>query len=267
MSRKDDETIIDLRQLMIVLKNNVVSIITWMILGLVVALGSVFFLIEPKYSSSIDILVNQKANNAQVQYATQQADLQAINTYKDVLTKPIILTPVLKEIKNTDNYQGNLNSLAKSIKVSNQTNSQVVTVTVTVTDKNAYVAADIANTVGKVFAKKVKKMMQVDNVTIVSDAKVNSKPVSPNKKLFALAGVVLGLFIGVAIAFIKEFTDKTIKDSSFLTDELGLTNIGSVYHLDINEDDYGAVKVIDRNKISKNNSAEEKISTPRRRRV
>lgn len=265
MSRKDDETIIDLRQLMIVLKNNVVSIITWMILGLVVALGSVFFLIEPKYSSSIDILVNQKANNAQVQYATQQADLQAINTYKDVLTKPIILTPVLKEIKNTDNYQGNLNSLAKSIKVSNQTNSQVVTVTVT--DKNAYVAADIANTVGKVFAKKVKKMMQVDNVTIVSDAKVNSKPVSPNKKLFALAGVVLGLFIGVAIAFIKEFADKTIKDSSFLTDELGLTNIGSVYHLDINEDDYGAVKVIDRNKISKNNSAEEKISTPRRRRV
>lgn len=265
MSRKDDETIIDLRQLMIVLKSNVVTIITWMILGLVVALGSVFFLIEPKYSSSIDILVNQKANNAQVQYATQQADLQAINTYKDVLTKPIILTPVLKKIKNTDNYQGNLNSLAKSIKVSNQTNSQVVTVTVT--DKNAYVAADIANTVGKVFAKKVKKMMQVDNVTIVSDAKVNSKPVSPNKKLFALAGVVLGLFIGVAIAFIKEFTDKTIKDISFLTDELGLTNIGSVYHLDINEDDYGAVKVIDRNKISKNNSAEEKISTPRRRRV
>lgn len=265
MNKKDDEMIIDVGRLIGTLKKNIVSVIIWTVLGLIISLGCVFLFIEPKYSSSIDILVNQKANNAQVQYAAQQADLQAINTYKDVLTKPIILTPVLKEIKNTDNYQGNLNSLAKSIKVSNQTNSQVVTVTVT--DKNAYVAADIANTVGKVFAKKVKKMMQVDNVTIVSDAKVNSKPVSPNKKLFALAGVVLGLFIGVAIAFIKEFTDKTIKDSSFLTDELGLTNIGSVYHLDINEDDYGTVKVIDRNKISKNNSAEEKISTPRRRRV
>ena len=264
MNRKDDEAVIDLSRLMVILKNNIVSIITWMILGLIVALGSVFFLIEPKYSSSIDILVNQKANNDQVQYATQQADLQAINTYKDVLTKPIILTPVLKEIKNTDNYQGNLNSLTKSIKVSNQTNSQVVTVTVT--DKNAYVAADIANIVGKVFAKKVKKMMQVDNVMIVSDAKVNSKPVSPNKKIFALAGAVLGLFIGVAIAFIKEFTDKTVKDSNFLTDELGLTNIGSVYHLDINDSDYGVVKVIAKDKIS-NGSDEEEISTPRRRRV
>ncbi|RHJ61608.1 chain-length determining protein [Ligilactobacillus salivarius] len=265
MNKKDDRIVIDVGYIISILKKNITSIFLWMVFGLIVSLTVATMLISPKYSSNIDILVNQKANNAQVQYATQQADLQVINTYKDVLKKPIILSTVLSDVKRTDNYQGNINDLEKAIKVTNQTNSQVITVTVT--DKNAYVAADVANTIGKVFAKKVKKMMQVDNVTIVSDAKVNSKPVSPNKKLFALAGAVLGLFIGVAIAFIKEFTDKTIKDSGFLTDELGLTNIGSVYHLDINEDDYGAVKVIDRNKISKNNSAEEKISTPRRRRV
>lgn len=264
MSRKDDETIIDSRHLIIVLKNNMISIIIWAVLGLIISLGSVFLLVEPKYSSSIDILVNQKASNEQVQYTTQQADLQAINTYKDVLTKPIILAPVLKEVKRTDNYQGNVSTLEDSIKVTNQTNSQVVTVTVT--DKNAYVAADVANTIGKVFSKKVKKMMQVDNVTIVSNAKVNNSPVSPNKKVFALAGVVIGAFVGIAITFIKELTDKTVKDSSFLTDELGLTNIGSVYHLDINDNDYGVVKVIARNKISDNNS-EEEFDTPRRRRV
>ncbi|WP_283604173.1 YveK family protein [Ligilactobacillus salivarius] len=264
MSRKDDETIIDSRHLIIVLKNNMISIIIWAVLGLIISLGSVFLLVEPKYSSSIDILVNQKASNEQVQYTTQQADLQAINTYKDVLTKPIILAPVLKEVKRTDNYQGNVSTLEDSIKVTNQTNSQVVTVTVT--DKNAYVAADVANTIGKVFSKKVKKMMQVDNVTIVSNAKVNNSPVSPNKKVFALAGVVIGAFVGIAITFIKELTDKTVKDSSFLTDELGLTNIGSVYHLDINDNDYGVVKVIARNKISDDNS-EEEFDTPRRRRV
>ncbi|MGK4165291.1 Wzz/FepE/Etk N-terminal domain-containing protein [Ligilactobacillus salivarius] len=265
MSRKDDETIIDLRHLIIVLKNNMISIIIWAVLGLIISLGSVFLFVEPKYSSSIDILVNQKASNEQVQYTTQQADLQAINTYKDILTKPIILTPVLNEVKRTDNYQGNINTLENSIKVSNQTNSQVVTVTVT--DKNAYVAADIANTVGKIFAKKVKKMMQVDNVTIVSKAKVNNSPVSPNKKLFTLAGVIIGAFVGVAIVFIKEFTDKTVKDSSFLTDELGLTNIGSVYHLDINDNDYGVVKVIARNKVSDDNGDDEELDIPRRRRV
>lgn len=264
MNRKDDDMIIDLGHLMGILKKNIVAIIIWAILGLVVSLGSVFLFIEPKYSSNVDILVNQKADNAQVQYAAQQADLQAINTYKDVLTKPIILTPVLKEVKRTDNYQGNLGTLEKSIKVSNQTNSQVLTVTVT--DRNAYVAADVANTIGKVFTKKVKKMMQVDNVTIVSKAKVNTKPVTPNKKLFSLAGVIVGIIIGIVIVLIREFTDKTVKDNNFLTNELGLTNIGSVYHLDINDNDYGIVKVIARNKISDNDDDEE-FNTPRRRRV
>lgn len=265
MNRKKDRPVtIDIGDVLQVVRNNVFFIVIWGIVGLIISLITVFMLIEPKYSSSVDILVNQKVNNAQVQYATQQADLQAINTYKDVLTKPIILTPVLKNVKRIDNYQGNLNTLEKSINVKNQTNSQVITVTVT--DKNAYVAADIANTIGKVFTKKVKKMMQVDNVTIVSNAKVNNSPVSPNKKVFALAGVVIGAFVGIAIAFIKELTDKTVKNSSFLTDELGLTNIGSVYHLDINDNDYGIVKVIARNKISDDNG-EEEFDTPRRRRV
>lgn len=264
MNKKDETTILDIGYVLLILKKNIISIFVWVIFGLIVSMGIVFLFIEPKYSSNVDILVNQKANNAQVQYAAQQADLQAINTYKDVLTKPIILSPVLKEVKRTDNYQGNLSTLEKSIKVSNQTNSQVVTVTVT--DKNAYVAADIANTIGKVFTKKVKKMMQVDNVTIVSKAKVNNRPVSPNKKLYALMGLLVGLIIGASIAFIKELTDKTVKDSSFLTDELGLTNIGSVCHLDINDSDYGVVKVIARNKIS-NNGDDEEFNTPRRRRV
>ena len=168
MDRKLGNTEFNINMVLTIIKKNLFSILFWIVLGEIVSSILTFSFITPKYSSNIDILVNQKANNAQVQYAAQQADLQAINTYKDVLTKPIILSPVLKEVKRTDNYQGNLSTLEKSIKVSNQTNSQVVTVTVT--DKNAYVAADIANTIGKIFTKKVKKMMQVDNVTIVSKA-------------------------------------------------------------------------------------------------
>ena len=259
-----DKNNLNFSKLMMALQKNIISIIIWSVVGICASIVLLVGFIEPKYSSTVDILVNQKASNEQVQYTTQQAALQAINTYKDVLTKPIILSPVLKEVRRTDNYQGSLSTLEKSIKVSNQTNSQVVTVTVT--DKNAYVAADIANTIGKIFTKKVKKMMQVDNVTIVSKAKVNNRPVSPNKKLYALMGLLVGLIIGASIAFIKELTDKTVKDSSFLTDELGLTNIGSVYHLDINDSDYGVVKVIARNKIS-NNGDDEEFNTPRRRRV
>ena len=263
-NKKKDDKFIDIVVLLKVMKKNVWNMIFFGILGIVISAIVTFFFITPKYSSTVDILVNQKSNNLQAQYAMQQADLQAINTYKDILVKPIILSPVLNEVKKTDNYQGNLKTLTKSVKISNQTNSQIVSVTVT--DNNAYVAADIANTIGKVFSKKIKKIMQVDNVSIVSKAKVNNKPVSPRKKANLIIGLIIGVFCGIIFILIKELTDKTVKDSSFLTDELGLTNIGSVYHLDINDSDYGVVKVIARNKIS-NNGDDEEFNTPRRRRV
>lgn len=87
-----------------------------------------------------------------MQYTAQQADLQAINTYKDVLQKSVILAPVVKEVRERDNYQGSVGTLQQSMSITNQTNSQVLSVTVT--DTNAYTAADLANTIGKVFAKR-----------------------------------------------------------------------------------------------------------------
>lgn len=67
--------------------------------------------------------------------------------------------------------------------------------------------------------------------TMVSKAMTNSKPVAPNVKLITLAGFVLGIFAGFAWLFIKEVTDRTVKDLEFLTDELKLTNLGVIAYI------------------------------------
>ncbi|WP_200801398.1 Wzz/FepE/Etk N-terminal domain-containing protein, partial [Clostridioides difficile] len=104
------EKIIDLEYIFKIIKENSVRIFLWMFIGgFVSAVISIFF-ITPKYSSSIDILVNQDRNGNTVQYAEQQADLQAINTYKDILKKSIILETVLSELRKKDNYVGNLST-------------------------------------------------------------------------------------------------------------------------------------------------------------
>ncbi|MCC7667103.1 YveK family protein [Liquorilactobacillus satsumensis] len=225
----NNETVIDLSRLFTLFKKNFVGIILWGIAGAIVALLVSIIFMTPKYSATIDLLVNQKADNAATQFNAQQADLQAINTYKDVLKKDVILTPVLKQVKQTDNYAGNLSSLASSIQITNSTNSQVVSVTVT--DKNAYTAADIANTIGTVFSSKIKKMMKVDNVTVVTKATANTAPVSPKTKLNFLIGIILGLLIGIAIVVIRDLMDTTVREEKFLTDELGLTSLGAVSHM------------------------------------
>lgn len=245
MVKENEETVIDLGRLLLTLKKNLFSIIAWAVVGLIISLVVLFIFIEPKYSATTDILVNQKNDNVQTQYAAQQADLGAVTTYEDILKRSVILSPVLKEVRARDNYKGSLGDLQKSVSVSNETNSKIISVTVT--DKDAYTAADIANTVAKTFKEKIVKMMKIDNVTIVSIAKPNATPVFPKKTLGALVGIVLGALIGIAIAIVRELTDKTVKDMDFLTDEVGLTSLGTVFHIE-DDDAFAAVEVLNENR-------------------
>ncbi|WP_153551134.1 YveK family protein [Ligilactobacillus murinus] len=233
---------VDLNRVFSILRANLLNIVLCAVVGTVIALIVSYFFVTPKYSSTIDLLVSQKDTNTQTQYTAQQADLQAINTYKDVLKKSIILTPVLKKIRENVNYQGDLSDLQSSVDISNQTNSQVISVTVT--DKNAYIATDIANEIGTIFTEKIKRMMKIDNVTVVNKATVNLTPVSPNKKLNVLIGLLLGSLIGICISLIKELLDTTVKDSNFLREELGLINLGFIYHINNGNKDYRVVEVI-----------------------
>lgn len=214
------------------------------IIGMVIATIISFIFITPKYSASTDILVNQKVDNSSVQYTVQQADLQAINTYKDILKKPIILDSALKDLEKRDNYNGGLSGLEKSVSISNSTNSQIVTVTAV--DNNAYVAADMANIIAKVFKGKIKTIMKVDNVTIVSKATVDTKPISPNKKLNILLGLLAGIFLGTLISGIRELLDTTVKGTKYLTEELGLVTLGMIYHVNSqNKQGYHVVEIVE----------------------
>ena len=75
------------------IRKNIGQIILFGIGGLVFVLLVMLFFITPKYTATTDILVSQKTNNDAMQWNAQQTDLQAINTYKDVLKKKIIFIP------------------------------------------------------------------------------------------------------------------------------------------------------------------------------
>ncbi|WP_424349044.1 YveK family protein [Latilactobacillus sp. 5-91] len=190
-----------------------------------------FFVITPQYSASTELLVNRKQNtDANMQYNQVQTDVQMINTYKDLITKPVIMDSVAKKINDGKAEKLSDDQIASMISIANNQNSQVFSVTAKA--DNAYTAADIANMTATTFQKKAPKIMSgTDNVSIISKAKPNLTPVSPKNKLNVLIGFIIGLLIGVAVAFIRELMDKTVKDESFLTDELGLTSLGVINNI------------------------------------
>ena len=260
------DNIIDIKRLWLILRKNMILMIVWGIVLAGIAFGVSKFVIQPQYRSSVALLVNRKQDeNTVAQLQNQQADVQMINTYKDIITRPVILGTVVKNLTTTnkqlitkaqpatyktledgtqiidkqakpaeykvidakyDKSEISTNELSKKISISNQQNSQIFTVSVTL--KNNLLARDAANEIAKVFKQKVSSIMSVSNVSVVSKATNSQSPVSPNVKLITLAGLVAGIFIGFVWGLIKELTDRTIKDVSYLTDELGLTNLGQV---------------------------------------
>ncbi|MBZ5941534.1 capsular biosynthesis protein [Weissella cibaria] len=264
------DNVIDLGRLWLIVRRNWTFMLALGVIFGGVAFGVSKFVVHPQYSSSAALLVNRKQDGSQqgLQLGDQQADVQIINTYKDIITRPIILNTVVNNLTKPhkeqiqaavpaqyetdaygqqvqtapaqpakyklvaakyDNTDLTANSVAKMISISNQTNSQVFSVNVKSGD--AKMSKDIANTIAEVFKEKVASIMSVSNVSIVSKAMTNSKPVAPNVKLITLSGFVLGIFAGFAWGFIKEVTDRTIKDLEFLTDELKLTNLGVIGYI------------------------------------
>ena len=63
------------------------TIVSFTVVGLIVAAGLTFFVITTKHQSSVQILVNRKNTNAATEYAGQQADIQMVTTYKQQLSK------------------------------------------------------------------------------------------------------------------------------------------------------------------------------------
>lgn len=97
------DNILDLRKIIGILRKHWTLIVLTMIGFAVVAFGIAEFVITPKYTSTTEILVNQKKDdngNTGAAYENQQADVQMISTYKDIITNEVILKQVKNELKN-----------------------------------------------------------------------------------------------------------------------------------------------------------------------
>ena len=262
----------DLSQLWNVFKRSFIAMIVFGIIGMAAAYFGAKAFIAPKYESDTSLLVNRKQQeDPNMQWNAQQADIQIINTYKDIITRPVVLQAVADDLTSPqrvlvkkakkavygarynattgvrENYvvkaaqpaqyklkpakYSNITSgdLAKMVSVGTEQNSQVFSVSVKDTDPVR--ARDIANQVAKVFEKQIARVMNISNVSVVSKATVNSSPVSPRLKMIALIGLGLGVFVAFLWGLIREMTDQTIKDIDFITDSLGLVNLGVVNYV------------------------------------
>lgn len=213
---------ISLVELFDILKKRMAWIINATLLGVLLAAIYTFFIAVPEYSSTTQLLVNRTQQSEVIQQSDINTNVQLINTYKDILKSPVVLDDVRDDL----NLDLSHSELSNKMSISTQDNSQVFNIQVT--DGNPYDAAIIANTTASVFQEKLPDIMNVDNVSVISEGVPNENPISPNNVLNLAIGLVLGAMIGIGLAFLSEFMDNTVKNEKFIVEELGWTNLGRI---------------------------------------
>lgn len=217
------EETISLEEIFRTIRKRIGMILSLTVLLMVVAAIISFYVITPIYQASTQLLVNQQTDQ-QIQTAEIQTNLQLINTYNVIIKSPAILSKVIEQL----DLEMTTGQLANKITVSNAQNSQVVDISVQ--DEQMFKAVDIANTITQVFQHEIQTLMKVDNVNVLSAAELpeNPVPIKPNKLLnVAIAGVI-GLMLGVGLAFLLEYLDTTVKTETDVEELLGLPIIGLV---------------------------------------
>ncbi|USK33688.1 capsular biosynthesis protein [Bacillus sp. F19] len=192
-----------------------------------------YFFLTPIYQSSTQILVNQaKSDQQAVQYNEVQTNLQLINTYNVIIKSPAILDKVISEL----GLEMSASQLNSKITVGSEQDSQVVNITVQ--DEDPTQAADIANTIATVFQKDIVKIMNADNVSVLSKAELGTdpSPIKPKPVLNIAIALVVGLMAGVGLAFLLEYLDNTIKNEQDIEKYLELPVLGAVTRIDIDQD-------------------------------
>ncbi|WP_144512770.1 YveK family protein [Bacillus sp. FJAT-22090] len=219
------EETISLQDIFKTIKKRFTLIVLSTIVAIVISGVISFTLLTPIYQSSTQILVNQEKVDVTTFTAQDiQTNLQLINTYNVIIKSPAILSKVIEEL-GLDTTPAALNS---KITVNNEQNSQVVNITVQ--DSDPKLAVEIANKTASVFQTEIKKLMKVDNVSILTPAFLpeNPVPVKPDPWINMAIAAVVGLMVGIGLAFLIEYFDTTIKNEQDVDELINLPILGLI---------------------------------------
>ena len=188
-----------------------------------------YTVMKPVYKATTQILVNQNTTTSQ-DFTSLDIDtnLQLIGTYNVIIKSPAILASVIEELDLNETTQ----SLTERITVDNMESSQVVTVSVE--DSSMKQAVLVANTTAKVFQQEIKKMMKVDNVSILATAEMtaNPKPIRPDPIFNMAIGAIVGFAFAVGTTLILDQLNTTVRTEEDIEEMAGLQVLGIVSPVD-----------------------------------
>ena len=213
----NEETEIDLLELIFVLKEKWWMILAAGVLGFVLAAAFSVFFITPQYQSTSQMYVLSKETTLN-SLADLQIGSQLTKDYKVMIQSRPVLEEVIEKLGLNINYK----QLRKKLKVDNPLDTRILSLTVT--DPDPENAKEIVNQIAVSSSKYIGDLMEVVPPKIIELGIAPEEKSGPSIKKNALMGAILGIFLISGIIIAIELLDDSVKSEEDLEKNLKRIN-------------------------------------------
>ena len=212
---------IDLKELFTFVKTKLGILIT--ITSIICLIGCVYGLViqTPMYQSDTTVILSSSTSSTLTQTELSM-NKNLVNTYAEIVKSRRVLDQVIEDL-NLDMTYNQLNS---KISVSAVNNTEIIRITVS--DKDAIKAKNIANTTAKHFTEEVTDLYNMNNVDVLDIAIEADKPYNINVIKQVVIYFMIGLVLASGILFIIFYFDRTVKSIEQVEQKIKLPILGGV---------------------------------------